>query len=401
MQRLLTFVLLALTIISLTPSYAQDGGTEIESGDTITGIVTATETEFVYTFDAEADDAVTITATAADPDELVLSVGLLDSEGHELERSNRGLIEDLLLENAGTYQIVVEAVIGEGSFTLSLRKKATSEDDPSVIFFEDFDDNSAGWETLDQPGYVRSLIADGMATIDYVPREVGSGWYITPGFEDWDLAPIVDEDYHYEFEISNVTSSVNRYSIGIFFAVTEGYESYRYITINQDGLLTFYRNSEVSDLTFAEEEIYVPRVDFTDGTHTIGIVVNENLYTFLVDGEILYQFEDDFSFDLEGTIGFMLSANTDSRGTLHAEFDNVAIRHIAPELERSVREFEVGCIVEAQRNAVSLSGGTWVAIVGFVVTLSSRLPGAVACRKRKANRSYTGFDISGLLRRTT
>ncbi len=194
-------------------------------------------------------------------------------------------------------------------------------------FIETFDDNRYDWEvTNDSSDYssidaITSDIVDGEYVISLTTRRWG--WWVMPGFTDWEKAPIFDQPVEISVEVSNIQSSSNNIGISLFFNVGEMYQSYSGFTIFQDGTYIFLTSS--GDTTTG---IMETPVDLLDGeTHILTIQADNDRYIFLVDGIQIVEIP---AFEtVNGTVALGVDVASIEYGSetveLTAHFDNLTV----------------------------------------------------------------------------
>jgi hypothetical protein len=325
----------ALVVIPSGPVQAQ-APDPIAYGDIVTGTLTEEMPFALYTFMAQADDVLNITAITGEGSGFDLVLELFDPSGAMIAFSAdyagpHPAIRQPKLLRSGTYELVVQAISGQGAFTLRLEGQPAS----GVILFEDdFDDNTADWETVDDED-VLSGFGDGVYVIEYKPPQPfcsDCGWLVAPGFSDWDLAPQLAPPYDMQIEIGNVQDAAENYRLVLMFHVQADYADYYAFSIRRNGEWTLESGREEAFVADVVEPI-----PFQDGaTHTLGVRVGTDVYTFWVDDRLITQVAVQEIAGLlgerqlhDGSIGFGVGIYYLRDGIfVRAEFDNLVVRAV-------------------------------------------------------------------------
>jgi hypothetical protein len=323
----------------------------VHYGETVNGTLSSEIPRVEYVFEAAANDVVTIHLTALDGPTLIFAIMLIDPDGETIIQASGSDLRNVTIAEDGQHTIVLEAVFGEGQFSMSLIAQGSTVVEPFIVFSEDFEDNSAGWGNDGIPEDVFVDADDGLITISTNTPRSDFGWFVSPGVENWGRSIILVDEFSYEVEVSNLKTSNGKYNIALYFAINEARDGYRYWTLNQDGYLQFFQKPDYADMEIPMDAIFIPPVDFTDGTHTIGIfVINYETFVLAIDGELVYTYENITLHLNNGAIGFSFFPDQGGRGEISASFDNVAVRVLSGETRANVLQYENRCMVSVFRN---------------------------------------------------
>lgn len=199
----------------------------------------------------------------------------------------------------------------------------TSSLQVGVLFEEDFSDNAADWETIENENSL-ATIEDGHFRIEI---NEGTDEVVAPGFNDWTKAPIFSGNYEFEFTISNLENASNNYCIGAVFDVKEAQEAYKRFDICTDGIWRFHHIENRDKATIFFEYQYEYRLsDLLDGrSYQIKVKIIDNDYEFYANDNFITAFTD--YQPTNGSIGLALSPyEPDTKTTASVNFDNLIVR---------------------------------------------------------------------------
>jgi hypothetical protein len=188
-------------------------------------------------------------------------------------------------------------------------------------FYEDFESNDEGWEEGSGKGYV-SEFDEGVYHMAFTSDNASTGWIISPGFTNWDLAPQFEGSYRYQFDFRGECSGVC--GIGMVFGMQAGYESggYMYYWPLDDSNGFFRLFDEDSSATLEEGEPY-EWIDIFDGDwHTLRLEISEDSLGYWIDAESIFEYEGSLS--TEGSIAFVM-VRDDSSLEFDIEIDNLSV----------------------------------------------------------------------------
>ncbi len=125
-----------ITAMSLSVETGRVGSTNMLPGTVVQGFLEGDITRQLWTFDALSGDIITLTAIADVLSDLDLAIQLLDSTGREIAYSDNfeealfmnpldPQIDNLTLRQDGRYIVIVEALSGEGLYSLGLSRAET------------------------------------------------------------------------------------------------------------------------------------------------------------------------------------------------------------------------------------------------------------------------------------
>lgn len=351
LSRFLIALLLLLSAFLVSTAAAHpslQAPVNIRYGETIQATIPLSAS-MAYVFEANPGDTINVIAAVKDPQLLNLVLSVFDPSNNEIAVGQSypdiGVaVLEMRLEQGGSHQIVIQAVLGEGDFELTLQGRAASA--YQTVFLEDFDENDASWETASQvilPGGViqTSELSQGSYNVAGTWTSASWYWVVAPGLNNWAAAPVLTPPYEVEVEFSNVQSSTGNYLIGLAIYVQENYAGYYQLAIQQ-------RDGVANGLSFQDAQKITDWKDFEGialdgGPHRLRIVVKSGQeYIVWLDNHFVYRLVYETTTDWEnGSIGLVLSASRgDQEATISASFDNLTVRVPAP-------ASEVTCVVEA------------------------------------------------------
>lgn len=415
----LLFVFMAVMPLSQVTAQTD---TQINYGDTVGNEIRSQSDVVSYVFEGNEGDIVTILVQANDPSQLDLTLTLVNPQNKQIafNDDNNGvnpIIEEQLLPESGLYTIRVQAVSGQGGFILQLNKIEPNTPTPivtstlaptltptpiitstlaptftptpivetpqpaqtispiadgAILFEDDFSDNDADWETANDPGNILSLIENDRMFIEYTYETPGGSWIVAPGFTNRSLAPIFDNNYVIEVELDNLEHEEG-YSVGFIWNVQEGYNGFEWIILYSSGLLSYvYDDGEYSTRI---DNLYAEPLDLDDGKHRLGLVVDNENYTFLIDDVVIWTFVIEEDYLSSGTVGVSLGQPREvGETTVSGEFDNFTVYELTTATVDFIRESPVCAIVAKSNNTNLREGpGTNFAVGGQIFTEGARL----------------------------
>lgn len=199
-----------------------------------------------------------------------------------------------------------------------------------ILYKETFDTNTVDWETDEMntvqngQGRAISIIKDGVYHIEWVPPQAQTNWIIAPGFNDRSLAPVFKGSYDVEIQIVKLAPQSGLFMIGLVFNEQDKYNGWNAFSINQDSqwFVTSTRTLNSSQGTILASGTLDPLIDFTKGTHTLAVHVDNDIFTLRVDNQVIDRTVTDDTFT-EGSVGMILGGDP-----VTVDFDNLIVHAV-------------------------------------------------------------------------
>lgn len=364
---LFVFLLIALACQTLVPNQqpSQPSLNSEENQKSIKPISLAQEESGSLSSESQVDEWIYSASTGENLQVQVTGDGItdaqlsiLDPNGKEIAQDDDGAggldsLVNFSTATSGDYVFQVSAVI-PGEYKIAARENDISTDLPTeeaaqlvadnVLLSENFDAKPKAWVDEENPfsdGTMSRSYIDGRINMKWIELADDPGSVFTSAFRFYgEDTPIFKDPYEFELEVSNAQKDVadsKGICFALYFDVLPDFSSWRRAVFCTNGSdfqavhFAHYAQVDQTVWTLSSSTDNLPDIRDADISHgqalRLGIRVEQDRYTFLIDGQPTQSIPSDGP--INGTVGFGLEGfYSNAPENLTVDIDNIIVRKL-------------------------------------------------------------------------